>query len=306
MNLSRRATVAALGAAPFLAAAARKMKIMLSPGSIGVSANQLESIEYAHKFGYEAVEPQARYFATQTPAQIAELTADVHRRGLVWGNAGLPVDFRRDEALFREGLAAWPAAAKALSLAKIDRVTTYVLPFHDTLTYVANLRQHGARLRECAKICADQGQRLGLEYVGPRTMWSSKRYPFVHSMAEMRDLFAEIGESNVGFVLDSWHWYTAGEGEAELRTLKPAEIVSVDLNDAPTGRAVEQQIDSQRELPCATGVIDVKLFLNTLHQIGCDAPVRCEPFNAPLRAMPREQALETTINAMKKAMALIA
>ena len=34
-------------------------------------------------------------------------------------------------------------------------------------------------------------------------------------MAEMKDLIAAINRPNVGFVLDSWHWYTAGEGEAE-------------------------------------------------------------------------------------------
>jgi sugar phosphate isomerase/epimerase len=55
----------------------------------------------------------------------------------------------------------------------------------------------------------------------------------------------------------------------------------------------------------ATGVIDLAAFLNTLTELGCDAPVRCEPFNAALRAMPPEQALAATIAAMKKAFDLI-
>ena len=29
-------------------------------------------------------------------------------------------------------------------------------------------------------------------------------------MAEMRELIGEINQSNVGMVLDSWHWYHAG------------------------------------------------------------------------------------------------
>ena len=53
-------------------------------------------------------------------------------------------------------------------------------------------------------------------------------------------------------------------------------------------------------------VIDIAGFLNALNSIGCDAPARCEPFNAPLRAMPPDQALQTTITAMRKAFALIA
>jgi sugar phosphate isomerase/epimerase len=48
-------------------------------------------------------------------------------------------------------------------------------------------------------------------------------------------------------------------------------------------------------------VIDVKTFLNALVKIGYDGPVRAEPFNAALRAMPREAAVAATATAMRKA-----
>ena len=38
----------------------RKMKIALSPGSIGVEITQEEAIALAHYFGYEAVQPNGR------------------------------------------------------------------------------------------------------------------------------------------------------------------------------------------------------------------------------------------------------
>ena len=115
----------------------------------------------------------------------------------------------------------------------------------------------------------------------------------------------EIGASNVGFVLDTWHWHTAGETVADLGTLKNGEIVCIDLNDAPAGVALDQQIDSKREIPLATGVIDTAGFLNALHGLGCDAPVRCEPFNAALRAKPREEILAIVAESMRRAFALI-
>jgi serine/threonine protein kinase len=49
----------------------------------------------------------------------------------------------------------------------------------------------------------------------------------------------------------------AGETAADLRTLKNADVVLCHLNDAPKSIPVEQQIDSRRDLPCATGVIDL-------------------------------------------------
>ena len=63
------------------------------------------------------------------------------------------------------------------------------------LTYVQNLRVHSRRLREIASVLDGEGLRFGLEYVAPRTLLNAQRYTFVHTMAEMKDLIAEIGQS---------------------------------------------------------------------------------------------------------------
>jgi sugar phosphate isomerase/epimerase len=124
-------------------------------------------------------------------------------------------------------------------------------------------------------------------------------------MAEMKELIAEIGRDNMGLVLDSWHWYTAGESDTDIRSLSPRDVVACDLNDAPPHLPVDQQRDLMRELPAATGVINLKGFLNALMAIGYDGPVRAEPFNATLRTMSPEMAVATTARAMKRAFALI-
>ncbi|HMD49458.1 MAG TPA: TIM barrel protein, partial [Bryobacteraceae bacterium] len=145
--------------------------------------------------------------------------------------------------------------------------------------------------------------RLGIEYVGPKTAWASQKYPFIHNMAEMKELFAHMNQSNVGFVLDSWHWYTSGETKDDLLTLRGKDIVSVDLNDAPAGVPVDQQVDNKRELPAATGVIDIKAFLGSLEKIGYDGPVRAEPFNEAVRQMPPDEAASAALHSLKKAFA---
>jgi sugar phosphate isomerase/epimerase len=280
----------------------RKMLTCLTPGSIGVKANQWETIEFAHAYGYEAAQPLGEELMNLDIGAVREKLAQYK---LVWGQAGLSLDFRKDEETFQTGLKDLPRIAAALQKAGAARIGTWIAPNHDTLPYVANLKQHARRLRAVAKVLGDNGQRLGLEYVGPKTLWSAKRFPFIHSMAEMRELHAEIGMNNVGFVLDSWHWYTAGETLADLASVRNEEVVCLDLNDAPAGIALDQQIDSKREIPLATGVIDLRGFLNSLHKIGCDAPARCEPFNAALRAKPREEILGVVADCMRRAMSLI-
>ena len=178
-------------------------------------------------------------------------------------------------------------------------------PTHDSLTYLANFRQHQQRLSEVAQILADHQLRFGLEYVGPKTSWTAGRFPFVHTMTEARELLAAIAQPNVGLVLDSWHWYTAHETRDDLLSLSNQDIVACDLNDAPQGVEIDAQVDSRRELPAATGVIDLKAFLSALVELGYDGPVRAEPFNRDLNALPNAEAVAATAAALNKAFALI-
>jgi sugar phosphate isomerase/epimerase len=313
----RRRTLLASSTAMLLAAAMpgksafaakkskRKFTLDLRCGSIGVRADQREAIRLAHEYGFESVTPDAHFLTKLSASELAELVAGMKEKHLVWGSAGMPVEFRKDEAAFRSGLKELPAIAAAMQRAGVTRTGTWLRPSHNELTYVANFRQHARRLRECAKVFKDHGQRFGLEYVGPKTLWASGRHSFVHSMAETKDLIAEIDVDNMGFVLDSWHWYTAHETVDDLRTLTNKDIVACDLNDAPTGLEIDQQIDNRRELPSATGVIDLKAFLLELANLGYDGPVRAEPFNQPLNALDNEAAAQATAAAMKRSFQLI-
>ncbi|MDE0433128.1 MAG: sugar phosphate isomerase/epimerase [Bryobacterales bacterium] len=283
----------------------RKMKIALSPGSIGVESTQEEAIGLAHYFGYEAVQPNGTELAAFSSTRLSELPGELSAFGLVWAAAGLGVDFRKDEPLFQEGLRSWSLEVKALQQAGVTRVGTWIMPTHDSLTYIQNFKQHVRRLREIALIAQDHGMRLGLEYVGTKSLWSSKAFPFVHTMVETQELIAEIGKPNVGFVLDSWHWWTAEEGSTDILALRNADVVSCDLNDAPGGIPRDKQHDTTRELPLSTGLIPIKDFLEALVQIGYNGPVRAEPFNKRLNALSNEEACSETIIAMRKAFSLI-
>lgn len=302
------ATLGALSVASMTTAAEqkkRKFTLDLRCGAIGVKANLQQSIDYAHQFGFESVEPNAGAVAALSQAELDEVLADMKAKNVVWGAAGLPVNFRSDDAAFQAGMKTFPEMAATLQKAGITRMGTWLSPTSNDLTYVANFRQHARRLREVCKVLGDHGLRFGMEYVGPKTSWTKLRYPFIHTMAETKDLIAEIGTDNVGFVLDSWHWYTSGDTLDDLLSLKNSDVIACDLNDAPAGLAVDEQMDLSRELPMATGVIDLKTFLGALVEIGYDGPVRAEPFSKPLNQMDNEEALATTAKAMRKAFALV-
>jgi len=280
-------------------------KLDLCGGRVGIDANQDQLIDLAKANGFGAVEPLVWDLQKYDQARIDATNAKMKEAGLVWSAADLPVEFRQSEEKFQEDLKNLPAAAKSLQTAGVTRIGTWIMPCHDTLTYRANFRQHSKRLKETAAILEQHGLRLGLEYVGTKSLWTQMRYPFVHTMEETGELIAVIGQNNVGYILDSWHWTMAGENGDHIRKLKNEQIVAVDLNDAPAEAELAQQKDTVRELPMATGVIDVKAFLQALVDIKYDGPVRAEPFNKALNDMDNETAAKTTAEAMKKAFATV-
>lgn len=281
----------------------RGMQLHLSCGALGIKASQQQAIDLAAKIGFDVVDADGRFLAGLPPSDLATLLDYAKSKKIGWAMAGLPVNFRRDDATFSDGMKAFPAYVEGLQRAGVRRVTTWLTPASAQLTYLENFHVHARRLGEVARVLGQYDIRLGIEYVGPKTAWASQKYPFIHNMAEMKELFAHMNQSNVGFVLDSWHWYTSGETKDDLLTLRGKDIVSVDLNDAPAGIPVDQQVDNRRELPAATGVIDIKAFLGSLEKIGYDGPVRAEPFNEAVRQMPPDEAASAALHSLKKAFA---
>lgn len=281
-------------------ASERLFKISLNPFAVGVSLRQEEMIGKALEYGFEAILPVPAQLADMGSDQRQEFLAKMTAHNLSWDAAGNPVDFRKDEKLFKEGMAALPRLADALQKSGVKRMSTWIMPTHQELTYRENFKQHASRLKEITQVISDYDIKLGLEYVGPKTLTSLHKYPFLSSMKEAFELIHEIDVPNLGIQLDSFHWYCAEETVADIESLTNEQIVTCDLNDATAGRSVAEQIDGERELPGDSGVIDLKGFIQALKKIGYNGPVRAEPFNAKLNGMENAAALAATAKAMKR------
>ena len=262
----------------------------LSPGAIGVRAATLdEALAAAAAGGFGGVEIN--------PSEIADLVqthgeAAVRARftdaGLQPAGFGLPVEWRGSEEAWQAGLNDLPRLAQAAAAIGATRVSTWVMPCSDEREHDENRAFHVTRFTPIAKILGDHGLSLGLEFIGPKTLWTSQKHPFVHTMGDMLAMGREIGP-NVGLLLDCYHWYTSHGTLDQLLALTPAQVVYVHVNDAPVGVPVDAQLDGVRDLPGATGVIDIVGFLQALRRIGYDGPVTPEPF-VDLSALPSDEA----------------
>jgi len=277
----------------------------LSPGALGLPLDHTAAIDLAVAHGFGGVDPAPDRFhallADGGLEAVAEHGAAVKEKGLQWGMAGLPIALDSPSEEFRAALGALPDALEVLTAAGVTAVGTWIRPMHATLDREANWRLHAGRLSLVSEVLADHGLRLGLEYIGPKTFWSTEEHTFVHTLAEARALIAETGASNIGLILDSYHWYTAGESPADLEGLTAEDIVSVDINDARADRERDEQMDLDRRLPYATGVIDLDGFMGAVRAAGYAGPVKVEPFMKSLAEQPVDDVLADISSCLDRA-----
>ena len=266
------------------------MYTALSPGAIGVSAPNLEAALAAAKTGgFSGVEINPSEIADLVEAQGRSAVVDKFAEAEIIPAAfGLPVEWRGGEDAWRASLNDLPRLAEAAAAIGVTRTMTWVMSCSNERQFEENKAFHITRFTPVAQILSDHGLSLGLEFIGPKTLRDTQKFPFIYTMEGMLELGREIGP-NVGLLLDCWHWYTSHATLDQLKALTPAEVVVIHVNDAPVGVAIDEQLDGVRDLPGATGVIDIVGFLQALEGIGCDAPVIPEPF-VDLSGLPSDTA----------------
>ena len=259
----------------------------LNTGALALNIPLDEALDLARDNGFAALDlPLAELHELENRSSAAAVKERFAAAGVRPGPWGLPVNFRTDEETYRAGLAELPAYAALAQELGSPWCATWILPFSDELDYAANMAFHAERLRPVARILAEHGCRFGLEFVGPATMRAGHAHEFIYTIAGALELAERIGTGNVGLLLDSYHWYTSHGTAGDLARLSAREVVYVHVNDAPAGRAIDEQLDKERALPGASGVIDLSGFLQALDRMGYDGPVAVEPFDDALTMQP--------------------
>lgn len=276
------------------------MFINLSPGTLGINATLIESLDLGKRHGFAGIDFSIAEVADLVEAKDADAVLELFESaGLKPGVWGFPVNFRGDDDALNEGVAALPRLAKAAQACGMTRTTTYIMPCHDEMAYAENFTYHVDRMRPGAEILADHGIAFGLEWVGPKTLRDSKKHPFLHTMAEALELGDAIGTGNMGLLVDAYHLYTAHASNGDILGLSKAQVVNVHVNDAIKDVPIDEQLDGVRDLPGYSEMLDLNGFLHALREVGYDGPVTAEPFSQRLRDMSADDAAAETGEAMR-------
>ena len=270
----------------------KRLKASLNPGAIGLKCSPNELLEFAIKYEFNSISPLIEDLLQLNEIDRKAYLSKMRKNKITFDSAGLPIEFRTSELKFREGFELLKNNIEKIVSLNISSFVTWIMPTHKTLTYTKNFEQHRSRLNKIATLLENSGFKLGLEYVGPKTLMARDKYPFLHSISELKELIEAIGKNNIGYLLDSFHTYSAEDDLADLDFLNGDDIISVQLNDGVLGRTSEMQMDLERELPGDTEIIDLKTFLNFIRSKGYDGPVSVEPFNEDLNKMEVNEKLQ--------------
>jgi sugar phosphate isomerase/epimerase len=258
------------------------MKTSLNPARLGAGRLTFtEFVDLAARHGFDGID-----FGLGAAVRAADemggawvLKRYLDDKGVAPAAFGLEVEWRRDEVAYNDGVALLERQVEYADILGAHRCVTWIPPSVDADP--ANWeRQSARRFGEIASILEDKGISLGLEWVGPHHLRAAGAdamgvHDTVQTLGQTLALIESIGAPNVGLLVDSYHCYTTGIGEAEIASLRPDQIVHVHLNDAPAGVGPAAAKDGERVLPGA-GVIDLAGFLRGLRATGYDGFVAVE------------------------------
>ena len=310
--MTRREFVERLSCAAAFAAVARSTR---AAGSMFISLNSAvtrgvggaDKIRLAAKVGYGGVDwdlsPAKAAGLDATKALFADLRIIPTIVNLPMAR---PFPFSGDDAAFKDALKALSDDA-AFTAAVGCRKMMVVLPASTTMPKVDQRKLAVDRLSAIGEVLKKSNVRLGIEFLGPLIFRKGRAggppsEPFIWNMPEAVALARDCG-SNIGVILDVWHWHHSNSTIADILDAGASRIVHVHVSDAKAA-APEDVRDNQRFMP-GEGIIDLVAFFRALQKAGYADGASPEPLGRVPDTMTPEEgaklALDTTTAVMKKA-----
>ena len=148
------------------------------------------------------------------------------------------------------------------------------------------------RLRRLDETVRDTGLRLGLEFLGVRTLHPDRGPFFIHTLAAALDLLEAAQVEASGLTVDSYHCHASGATFKQLRQTPAERITLLHINDAKP--VPLEDLDDQDRLMPGEGIIDLGRLAPS-HRLQpaltAQSPWRClvraSPPSIPRRARSR-------------------
>ncbi len=137
-----------------------------------------------------------------------------------------------------------------------------------------------ALYRRALELVRPSGVRFALEFLP----WCE-----LDDIRKTRAFLARLGLSDVGVLVDTWHWTHGPSTLGDLEELPLAEIAYVQFDDHPALASDDllQETISRRALP-GDGIFELRSFADAMKRKGYQAPVSVEILSEAMRSWPKD------------------
>jgi sugar phosphate isomerase/epimerase len=142
-----------------------------------------------------------------------------------------------------------------------------------------------ARVRDCADVLTEAGAKLAFEFVPFRPL---------RTLPDAISLCDSVGWDRCGLVIDVWHFFHTGAPWHVLRTLTAAQVLLVQLNDAPSPISDDLVHECRfRRVPPGLGTFDLARFVDEFAPMAYEGVVSAEVLNAAALDQPCDVVTRT-------------
>jgi hypothetical protein len=252
-------------------------------------------IELALTYGFRGLDVDMNDMvgrAVEVSQQFACQYLLAAEKSLQVGTFELPLDFRVEDAKFSASLSRLDVMSQICEQLNAKRAYINV-PASSSVPFQENFERYRLRVSEVADRLSGLGVRIGLAFNA--TGEAAKRYDnkFISTADELLTLIKMIGKSNVGLMLDTWHWHLGGGTIEGLRGLTAEQVIAVRFADFPADLAVETAKAKHRLLlkpDPTTFSIQVMKWVN---EINYEGPLATCPSSSQFGGMTRERIVQS-------------
>jgi sugar phosphate isomerase/epimerase len=301
-RLSRRQTLAALGALPatsllktqsFIKAKPAPFTLCLNMSTIrGQKLGFVGELESAAKAGFRSVEVWVGtlqdYLKTNSPAEARRRISDL---GITVENAiGFAPWIIDDAAARQKGLDQMKLEMEQLAQIGCRRVASPPIGAQNADAPIIDLHRAAERYRALL----DLGQQTGV--VPQLELWGFSKN--LNRLSDVLYVASEANHPSARLLLDVYHLYKGGSGIAALPMVGKPAIEVFHVNDYPATLAPAQITDADRVYP-GDGVAPIRDILKTIQNPDRPVVLSLEVFNKTYYAQPADQVTKTAYQKMQ-------
>jgi sugar phosphate isomerase/epimerase len=265
-----------------------------SPQSLRINGRQSELIELALTYGFRSMDIDMSEMVRRSQRGSIDDAAKYLRaaENLSIGGFAVDVDLDSDDEAFTSQVGALHPLAEVAGELGVTRAYIHAPAATDRLPYHEFFDTQLKRLDQIAEVLSGKNIRLGVGFHAGKELAEGKEFAFTQNVEGFLALVKGVGNSNVGFLIDTWDWVVGDGAMDQISELTGDQIVAVRMASlAPDVDAAKATTDD-RALPEKEGALDHVAVMKHLVATGFDGPVSPSASPTQYKGQTRESTVQ--------------